>query len=391
MMPSPRHATASSAAILIAVLAVSILPLPRSLRSTLRQLRSPEPNLADREAHAGGYYLGLIEGTADSGRDELTLRLLGKTTNWKSFHEVDATTYLLDDILQFELKPDVNEAIFERAFTTNGDGLRDRPYTIAKPEGVFRIALLGSSMDMGWGVATDETYENRLEDWLNGHAAKRGIKRRFEVVNFAMAAYSPLHRLEIFRRKALAYRPDLVLYSATMLDARLLEIHIRNLVMQGIDPQYNFLRTELAGIKVTPEERRNDKDGIKAKVRPHLAAIGEATLADLANRCRAHNLPLAMIVVPRVGQADTPENRAPVVAGHGATARSLDIPFIDLSATFDDRDPAMIEIAPWDDHPNALGHKLLFQALARRIVGDPQLYEMIFGVDPPASSARAGR
>ena len=45
------------------------------------------------------------------------------------------------------------------------------------------------------------------------------------MLNFAVAAYSPLQRLEAFRRKALAFEPDLVLYSATMLDIRLMEIH----------------------------------------------------------------------------------------------------------------------------------------------------------------------
>ena len=50
--------------------------------------------------------------------------------------------------------------------------------------------------------------------------------RRFEVLNFAVAAYSPLQRLETLRRKALAFHPDLVIYSATMLDLRLMEIHL---------------------------------------------------------------------------------------------------------------------------------------------------------------------
>ena len=127
--PSIR-AMRSSIAILVALLAITIIPLPRGLRSTLRQLRSPEPNRADREAHAGGYYLGLIEGAADSGRDELSLRLLGKTGDWKSFHEIDATKYLRGDMLQFELKPNVSEAMFGLAFTTNADGLRDRPTSV---------------------------------------------------------------------------------------------------------------------------------------------------------------------------------------------------------------------------------------------------------------------
>ena len=371
-------------ALLIVVLAIAVVPMPGSrMRSVVRQLRSPEPNRADREAHSGGYYLGLIEGGADASRDELSMRLMGKTSDWKSFHEIDATKYLRGDFLQFELKPNVRETMFGRSFTTNSKGLRDREYRVEKPPGVFRIALLGSSMDMGWGVGTDETYENQLEDWLNLHAAKRGIPRRFEVVNFAMAAYSPLHRVESFRRKALAYKPDLVLYSATMLDTRLLEINLRNLVIERIAPPYDFLRSAMNEMDIRSSDRKADKDVLKAKIRPHLDEINSAAIENLKVRCQSEGIPLAMLLVPRVGESDSPENRAAGVAKFTAVAKSLDLPLLDLSATFDDRDPASIEIAAWDDHPNSRGHELLFHALARRLVDDEGLYRLLFLTEPP--------
>ena len=74
----------------------------------------------------------------------------------------------------FELKPNIHRTLFGQPFTTNAHGMRDRVYAVAKPAGTFRIAVLGSSMDMGWGVGTDETYVNLLEDWLNLHAERRG-------------------------------------------------------------------------------------------------------------------------------------------------------------------------------------------------------------------------
>lgn len=383
MTPSAKREMRISAAILIAVLLLAFLPLPGGrARSALRSMRSPEPNRADRESQAAGYYVGLIDGGADSSRDELTMRLLGKTSDWKSFHEVDATRYLEGDFLQFELKPNLDETVFGRRFTTNARGLRDRPYPPTKAPRTFRIALLGSSMDMGWGVSTDATYENVLEDWLNVHAAKRGLPRRFEILNYAMAAYSPLHRLETFRRKVHADRPDLVLYSATMLDTRLLEIHLRNLLVDRLDIPYDFLRTALDEVDVSPGDNLG-KGVLKAKLRPHLWPIADATVGELAARCRAEGLPLAMLVIPRVGQSDTPEARAPSVEKYAETAAKYGLPLLDLSATFDGRDPATIEIAAWDDHPNVLGHKLLFEALAHAFVDHAGLYQAIFGVPRP--------
>ena len=52
-------------------------------------------------------------------------------------------------------------------------------------------------------------------------------------------------------------------------------------------------------------------------------------------------------------------------------------------------DPATIEIAAWDDHPNALGHKLLFLALAHGVVESSRLYESIFATAPPGREERA--
>ncbi|MDB5351264.1 MAG: hypothetical protein JWN86_2511 [Planctomycetota bacterium] len=384
MIPPANSSLRVSFAVTAVVLAIALIPLPGNrARSILRSVRSPEPNNADREGHAGGYYVGLIDGGPDMGRDELTLRLLGKTSDWKSFHEIEATRYLRGDFLQFELKPNEDKTVFGKRFTTNDRGLRDRAYALAKPEGTFRVALLGSSMDMGWGVSTDETYENRLEDWLNAHAARRGITRRFEVINFAMAAYSPLHRLEVFRRKARDYQPDLVLYSSTMLDTRLLEIQLRNMLRDDQDPQYDFLRRALAAMDVSPADLRAEKDVIKSKIRPHLWPVIDATVGDLAARCRSEDYGLAMIVIPRVGQSDSPELRGPSIESFAAIASRHAVPLLDLSATFDNRDPATIEIAAWDDHPNALGHKLLFQALAHAIADNVTLYHTIFGVEPP--------
>ena len=202
--------------------------------------------------------------------------------------------------------------------------MRDREYTVEKPAGVFRIAVLGSSIDMGWGVGTEETYVNLLEDWLNAHAARRGLARRFEVLNFAVAAYSPLQRLEAFRRKAVAFQPDLVLYSATMLDTRLIEIHLCDLLQRTstCPTTSSARRSPTPGSPATTSGREPDgqlvnKEAIKKKLRPHYWALYDAD----PRRCwppiaGALGVPLACVIIPRVGKADAPD--APRRAGRPA-------------------------------------------------------------------------
>jgi hypothetical protein len=384
--PTASFALAASLAL------VGIVPLPSGeLRAWRQSLRTLEPNRADRVSSAASYYEGLINVGVDGNRNELALRLLGKPPGWVSFHDVNATRYLSDDLLQFELLPGLEKSVMGQSFTTNALGLRDREYGAAKAPDVFRIALLGASMDMGWGVTTDETYENRFEDWLNAYAVRHGIRRRFEVMNFSMAAYSPLHRLEAFRRKAEALRPDLVLYSATLLDPRLLEIHVRGLLRDGIElGPYRSLARVLADEGIPPPAANrcaepgtaSDKDALKARLHPALWPLIDATLGHLADECRSRGLPLYCLIVPRAGDADLPEARVADVARYVAISAHHAIPVVDLTAAFDDEDPASVEIAAWDDHPNARGHKLLFQALAGMLVRDPRFYSDVFGIEP---------
>jgi len=283
--------------------------------------------------------------------------------------------------------------IFGHAFTTNAHGMRDRAHSLEKPAGVFRIAVLGSSIDMGWGIGTSDTYDNLLEDWLNAHAATlgNGSGRRFEVLNFAVAAYSPLQRLESFRRKARAFRPDMVIYSATMLDTRLMEIHLCDLFRARADLHLDFLRQAVAAAGLTgddlqldPDSKLVHKERVKGKLRPYYWPIYDATLGALAADCRSEGIALTAVIIPRVGKADAPDQRAEAVARLQGIAAHHAIPLIDLSGTFDGQDPAQFEIATWDDHPNVLGHRRLFLALGRALVTDQALYPLLF---PPGSTA----
>jgi hypothetical protein len=274
---------------------------------------------------------------------------------------------------------------------TNAYGMHDDPVAPEKPEGTFRIAVLGASMDMGWGVRYEDTYLNRLERWLDDGPATRqpGGPRRYEVLNFAVAAYSPLQRLESLRRKAMDFQPDLVIYSATTLDIRLMEIHVCDMLRQRVDLQYDFVREAVSRMRVDAGDLRLDREGnlinkqrLKDKLKPCYWWLYERTLGSIAADCRAAGVPLAMVIIPRVGSADAPQVRAEPVARLKAMAAYHAIPTFDLSGTFDHEDPTTLEIATWDDHPNAAGHERLFRALARALTADPTLAPLLVPPGP---------
>ncbi len=375
------------------VLGLSLCPWPIDwdrVRSVIDSARSPELNRAERDGHGAGYYEDLIGGS--DGQEiwpgEPSLRLIGKPSGWVRFQEADVVRYLKGDFLQFELKAHVQRTLFGQPFQTNAFGMHDDPVTVAKAPDTFRIAVLGSSMDMGWGVRYQDTYLNLLENWLHAHANRLGANRarRFEVLNFAVAAYSPMQRLDTLRRKVMNFRPDLVIYSATTLDIRLMEIHLCDMLRRNVNLKYDFLWAAIdsAGIvhddvRIDWEGRIINKDRLKSKLRPFYWELYDITLGAIAAECRGAGVPLVMVVIPRVGKADAPGVRAEPVARIKAIAGHQGVPVFDLSDTFDRFDPASLEIAAWDDHPNGVGHRRLFLALARAIVNDQEVYHLLFG------------
>lgn len=374
----------------LALLVLGYVPLPGPLKAIRGSARSMELNRADREAAAGGYYEGLIDGGPTETRSDLARRLMGQSQNWGKFHAIEAHADLPGDFLQFQLCPNVDKMAFGARFTTNAIGLRDRPYTTQKPAGVYRVLLLGSSIDMGWGVATPQTYENLLEDWLNRRADLLKAHRRFEVLNLAVAAYSPQQRAEQFRRIATQFEPDLVLYSATMLDPRLTELHLYCLLRDGVDlSDHPDVRDAIASVGITPDELKLGGDGelamrdkVKKKLKPLVWPMIDNALNVIQAEADKLGVPLAYSIIPRTGMADAPANRAEPVSKHKAIAAEHARWTIDLSGTFDPIEQAKIEIAPWDDHPNARGHELLFRALAKSIIDQQDLHHAIFGIDP---------
>jgi lysophospholipase L1-like esterase len=105
----------------------------------------------------------------------------------------------------FELRPSVDQLFKLVEFRTNSVGMRDEEYGFDKPDGVFRIAVVGDSYTMGSGVPVEHAYPSVLERLLNSRAGTTA-----EVLNFGVGAYTLLHYQAVMREKMLWYEPDLI-------------------------------------------------------------------------------------------------------------------------------------------------------------------------------------
>ncbi len=110
---------------------------------------------------------------------------------------VGAETYLryvYDQSDQYGLTM-TNRAWFRRHMFLNSRGFRDREFVAAKPPGVVRVACVGDSFTLGWGLADPrEAWPQRI-----GAALEARTPGRFEIRNMGSAGWSTGDELKLVR------------------------------------------------------------------------------------------------------------------------------------------------------------------------------------------------
>ena len=110
-----------------------------------------------------------------------------------------------DEIHGWSLKPlsygTSNRTGYKIEYHINSKGLRDDETSYEKPDGTFRIALIGDSRTFGFGVPIEKHYSTLLE----------GYFQNVEVINMGVGGYGVDQQLLTLRSKGFRYEPDLVL------------------------------------------------------------------------------------------------------------------------------------------------------------------------------------
>jgi HEAT repeat protein/lysophospholipase L1-like esterase len=94
----------------------------------------------------------------------------------------------------------------------NAEGLRDREHTPQKRPSAWRVACLGDSVTLGWGIRPEEAWPQVLEQLAA--AADRDL----DVMNVALGGWSTRQELIAYRKIARRYRPDQVLLGICLND-----------------------------------------------------------------------------------------------------------------------------------------------------------------------------
>lgn len=85
----------------------------------------------------------------------------------------------------------------------NSAGMRDKEYSLSKPEGKKRIVVLGDSFVSNVDVRPDKVFTEIMEERL--------LPKNWEVLNFGVNGYGPVQELLLLEKKAINYAPDIVI------------------------------------------------------------------------------------------------------------------------------------------------------------------------------------
>jgi lysophospholipase L1-like esterase len=341
----------------------------------LDTLSSRNLNKEAREAMTAGYYEGLIN---ESSRVSSMNRLVTGTRRITFEDRSQPDRRETHDFRFYELIPnsdipDYRDSRQRYRLKTNSAGLADREYTLEKPAGVRRIAIMGDSITRGQGAPYLGAYESLLEQKLN-ETPMSGPVTSIEILNFAVGSYNATQMLEAAKVSATPYRPDVYVIAMSKLSVyRQWGQHIALLMNSGIDLKYDYLRNVAREAGLNPTEPIGVFDAKLARFRiPTLKWV----LSELQSHAAANNATVVVLLIPTV--EDTAVLKEEFL-GVPEMITGLGLPVINLVDTFAHVDQSAFRVADNDFHPNAAGHQLLFERLYERIMSDPQLMRILLG------------
>ncbi len=327
---------------------------------TMISLTSPALSRRDDLLLTRGYYEELAN--VNRFNTELWQLYQEQPPDWKSLAGVRAIN-LRDDLLEYDLLPNLEIYYKRAAFSTNNWGMRDKEYTQLVPENTCRMALLGSSIVMGAGVTDREVFEWRLEEQLNDDSR---LTKHVEILNFASGGYFPLHRMAVLEEKAMAFNPDVVIYVShprnELTSDYIVELYRKNITF----PE------EIEQILEATEIQESMADiVIQKRIQTVIDDITLTIYRRIADQSKANGILPIMVLVPRVDGEEADDVRQVIQLGQEAG-----FIVIDLTDVYAEYEPSAIWVAAWDHHPNSTGHALIAERLYQEIQTNPELASM---------------
>lgn len=362
---SPRLAAVAYTAVLAALAAIAIPEVAGTFgpeaRAVVASLRRESVTAAEASRAVQGYYEEMTETRVTAGA--WLAGLEGQAAPPEPVLYLDMSRPA-DDLLERELIPGWSGEVSGNRLTVNRLGLRDRPdLTREKPPGAVRLAFVGTSVVMGYGVADDEPFPRLVEEKLN---AGRPVGPRCHSLNFGTGKSYALHRAVLIDRKVFDFASDALYYIAHQDEFREPIRHLATLVGRNVELPFPELTAIVRTAGASPDDPLLTTEG---KLRAFAPQIVLAVYRHIVAECRRRGVVPVWVYLPIPGVVDTPIQ----ATGYLRLAREAGFEAVDLTGWDEDRRPAEVKVGASGPHPNALGHRLIATRLAAELTRRPEL------------------
>ena len=231
---------------------------------------------------------------------------------------------------------------------TSAQGLRGPDIAEQAAPGVARIAFVGDSTTLGWGVAEKDTFAAQVIADL----VKAG--RKVDGFNLGVGNYNTLQELTLFREVGVPLKPDIIVLTYFINDAEpmpdysdtgWLARHSAAWVVLGYRLDSLFRQFGEA-----PDWKRYYRDLYQPKAPGWLQT--QKALDGFATTARDIGARIVVFHLPELRELK-PYPFADVTAKVRAAVEKDGMPFVDLLPAMENLDPASLWVTVPDPHPNA--------------------------------------
>ena len=332
--------------------------------SVVATLKSGKLSRLDMAALEKGYYEDLM--AVNHFNSHLWEVYMNKPLHWLDIQGT-GLVQLREDFLQRELPASLVSTDSFGTTSTNRWGMRDKDYDQRPSSDTYRMALLGASTSMGWGVNDGETYESLVEARLNADATNNTFAR-YEILNFAVPGYFPLQQA-VALDKALSFEPRALLYIATGRELSRAADYLASVATSGIEIPFPELQAiaESAGL----EPGMNEDEALRRLLPVHREILGWL-YEYVVKTCRTSRVRPIWVFIPQLYGGTWEEETDEALE----LAQTAGFAAIDLREVYDGHDTTTLRLAEWDDHPNARGHELLANRLYKELREDKDMLNL---------------
>jgi hypothetical protein len=260
-------------------------------------------------------------------------------------------------------RPNAQAQLMGVMVQTDSRGLRGKDIPEKAPAGVARIAFVGDSITLGWGVAEHETFARQVIDGL----VKAG--RKVDGFNLGVGNYNTVQELASLRNIGAGLKPDIIVLGYFLNDAEPMPDYADTGWMSRHSAGWVVLKyridTLLRQFGEQPDWRHYYRNLYEPKAPGWIAT--QKALAEFATTARELGAPLLVFNIPELRELK-PYPFSDITAKVKAVVEAEGVPFIDLLPTVENLSPASLWVTVPDPHPNGVAEIAFAKGMIPRIV-----------------------